>query len=220
MAYLREAAGFGGQSGVLGNVVLAQTEAGTVMRARPLGSRRRSEAQAAGDRRMHFVHLAWEALDDEAAQAWRTYALERAAASPRGSRQRMTSAWSHFSGLGMKYLQVHGGHTVPSLPPAGAFTGDGLRITVAGGEGSLLYSADGSNRQGVLTEVLAQRLNGRHNAARPKSYASQGFVAFEGPQRVEVPVGHGRYWACAVRFVEAATGRMTDLVEIGRATVQ
>lgn len=218
MAFLREAAGFGSQSGVLGNVVMVQTEGGTIMRARPASRRRRGVGRTPQAERLAIVKRAWDALDEEAVSAWRTYALERAAESPRGSRARITPAYSHFSGLASKVLQLRGGTQVPSLPPRGVFLGDGLWVTVEGGEGELRFTSDGAGREGVVCELLTQRLSGPHNATRPKSYVNAAFVAFEGPETVTVPVGYGRHWACAVRFVEASSGRMTPIVEVGRAT--
>jgi hypothetical protein len=252
MAFVRESVGAGGQSGIIGDVVMVQTQSGTIMRSRPRGSHNRTPAQVAQGRRLELARFAWELLGDEEVAAWRTYALEQAAASPRNSRKRMTSGWSAFSGLASKYLQVHGGRTVPSLPPVGRFLGDALEVSVATsenptpsawgvtpgefgsyslssppsadpppqGEGySLAFSADGANRPGVLTEIKAQPLRSRHNLPNPNSYVTIGFIAFETGVPVELPMNLPGTWACAVRFVEAATGRMTELVPIGKATI-
>ena len=219
MAFVREAAGAGAQSGVLGNTVLVQTEAGTIIRARPTGTRRRSEGQRAQDARIEIVNRRWRELSREEAQLWRTYALERAAAEPRGSRKRMASAQSLFSGLGSKYLQLHGGDLVPEEPPTGPFLGDVLKVSATGLAQGLRFSADRANRDGVVTELLAQRLGCIHNLPRPKSYVSVGFVAFAAGGSFDAPVAFGRDWACAVRYVETATGRATALVEIGSVSL-
>ena len=217
MAYVRESAGMGAASGALGNVVFAQTQGGTVVRGRPRGSRERSPKQIEQGLRLGIVHHAWNALDDVEAEAWRVYALGHAVRNPATGGMRIPSAYSLFSGLGAKFLQVHGGFAVPSLPPLGRFAGDALSVAVAKGDERLVFSADGASREGVLTELLAQRLKGPHNAAKAKSYVSLGFFEFEAGVPVEVEVGWGAYWACAVRSVEAATGRMTEMVEIGKA---
>ena len=218
MAFVREAAGAGAQSGVLGNAVLVQTEGGTIIRSRPSGRRRRSEGQLAQDRRIRIVNGRWRELSREDASAWRGYALERAAAEPRGSRKRMASAQSLFSGLGSKYLQLHGGSLVPLLPPTGPFLGDALSVSVTGLDHELRFTADRANRAGVATELLAQRLTCPHNVPRPKSYVSLGFAAFEAGGSFDAPMGIGQDWACAVRYVEIATGRATEIVEIGTAS--
>lgn len=219
MAYVLESAGMGKQSGVIGDMVLVQTEGGTIARARPRGSRRRSEGQIAQGRRIELAGWAWQDLSMEEAQAWRTYALEQAAALPVGSRKRLASARSLFSGLGSKYLQIHGGREMPRLPPTGRFLGDAIGVTVSA-EGRLLgFVADASNREGVRTEILAQSLTCPHNMARPKSYVSLGFASMEAGVPVVRDPGYGASWACAVKFVEASTGRQTGLIEIGRATV-
>ena len=230
MAFVREGIGFAGQSGAVGNAVLVQTEGGTIIRSRPMGSRRRSEGQLAQDRRIEIVNLAWRELSREDAQAWRSYALERAAAEPRGSRKRMASAQSLFCGLGSKYLQLHGGRTVPARPPEGRFLGDALPVTVAGerrpspnpalGDEILLrFTGERANREGVVTELLAQGLTCIHNLPRPKSYVSLGFMAFGRDVTLEAPLQFILDWACAVRYVEAATGRATEVIEIGSVSL-
>ena len=219
MAFVREAAGAGAQSGALGNTVLVQTEGGTIIRSRPSGRRRRSEGQLAQDRRIGIVNRRWRELSREDASAWRGYALERAAAEPRGSRKRMASAQSLFSGLGSKYLQVHGGDLVPPLPPTGRFLGDVLSVTVSGLSQALRFTADRANREGVVTELLAQSLTCIHNLPRPKSYVSLGFVAFEADGSFDAPVALSQDWACGVRYVEIATGRATEIVEIGSVSL-
>ncbi len=214
---MRESAGMGPASGVLGNVVLAQTQGGTIMRSRPQGARRRSEKQVEQGHRLRIAHYHWNELSDAEAEAWRMYALGQAARNPQTGGMKIPAAYWLFCGLAAKYLQVHGGLQVPSNPPTGRFAGDALSIAVAKGEGELVFTADGSSREGVLTELLGQVLTGPHNAPKVKSYASLGFFSFEAGVPVIVPAPVGAYWACATRFVEAATGRMTELVEIGKA---
>ena len=215
MAFVIEGVGLSGQSGLVGNAVLVQTAGGTVLRSRPSGRRRRSEGQRAQDARIKIVNRRWQELSREGAQLWRTYALERAAAEPRGSRKRMASAQSLFSGLGSKYLQVHGGEGVPPLPPTGRFLGDALNVSVVGLSQALRFTADRANREGVVTELLAQSLTCIHNLPRPKSYVSLGFVAFAADGSFDAPVALSLDWACGVRYVEIATGRATEIVEIG-----
>ena len=230
MAYVIESFGAGGKSGRVGDLVFAQTQGGTIARVRPKASRWRSPAQVAQERRLARCKRVWDTMGREEVALWRAYSLERAAALPVADRKRLASAWALFSGLGSKFLQVHGGEDVPRVPPTGRFLGDAIGVTVEGatgpewathkGDGLLLrFVADGTNREGVLTELMAQPLSCAHNLPRPKSYVALGFAAMAAGSPVEVPVSMDLHWACAVRFVEAATGRATGLVEIGTATI-
>ena len=204
---------------MLGSVVYAQTEGGTVMRSRPRATKGRSEAQEAASRRLERAQAIWNGLDDGEVRAWRDYALREAGRDPRtGGTRRLAANWV-FKGLAAKYLQVHGGLDAPRLPPEGAFRGDLLDVTVEGLPRALRFASGESNRPGVLTELMVQRLKNRNNETRPRSYVSLGFVAFRAGVPVEVPAPFVGHAALAVRYVEAATGRMTEIVEIGRVTV-
>lgn len=219
MATITQGAGFGTISGRAGNAVFARTMGGTVLRERPGYLPPRTTAQDAHAWRMKIVHTLWEALTDEEFEAWQAYALAQMVRNPQTGGLRKPSPYNLFTGLGIKYLQVHGGHAVPTLPPTGRFLGDLLTPTVSGAPEALVLHADGSNAPGVLTELLAQRLVRARNAPKTKSYISQGFYRFENGAPIAVPVPSQWTYACAIRFVEAATGRMTEMYPIGRATV-
>jgi hypothetical protein len=168
---------------------------------------------------MKLVHFAWENLTDEEFEAWQAYALAQMVRNPQTGGLRKPSPYNLFSGLAIKYLQIHGGHAVPTLPPTGRFLGDLLTPTVTSDSGELILHAEGSNAPGVLTELLAQRLSSPRNAPKAKSYVSLGFYRFEDGAPITVPVEGAGTYACAIRFVESATGRMTEMYPIGRATV-
>lgn len=129
-----------------------------------------------------------------------------------------------FRGLAAKYLQVHGGNTVPTEPPVGAFMGEGIVVTATGSSplrpssptdppSGVLFTASAPNSPGMLTELLLQRLPVRHRMPKAREYRTMAFVAFAG-EPVVVPCAAGAY-ACAVRFVRAATGEATALVSSG-----
>lgn len=220
--------GLGGFSGVLGDMVGSQCEGGMVLRSRWMVHGRRTEAQLSHTERMRIVNWKWRGLTPQECAAWRAYAVALSSRNPQTGGLTIPKAHGLFCGLGTKFLQVHGGWEVPLLPPTGRFLGDALTVRVGEGrdptpappqgEGDwLTFSADGTNREGVLTEILGQRLNAPNNLPKKRSYASLGFVAFEAGVPVALPVGIGGTWACTARFVEASTGRMTEPLEIGQA---
>lgn len=219
MARVTGSAVMGQMSGTFGTSVLAQTQDGITMRARPTGNKHRSPAQMAQDARMWMVNRAWDLLTGEEARAWRSYALSLAARNAATGGLRVPSAYGLFAGLSTKYLQIHGGATVPSLPPAGPFKGDLLAVTAEGAGEDIVFTSDKSNQPGVLTELLAQRLSGPNNLPKTKSYVSRGFVTFAAGVPVSVPIGRPGIWALAIRFVEASSGRMTEVTPIGQAQV-
>lgn len=204
MAKMTMNAGFAGGSGRLGNAVLVQTEGGPVLRARPEGSRVRSAKQAQGDARMRALNLAWDALTPAQADAWRAYGKAEG-----------RKGFAAFVALGSKVLQLHGGTAVPSDPPSGPFLGDLVRVTPVAVAGGLRFDADRPSAPGATTELLAQRLSGPNNAPKADGYRTLGFAAFAaGSMSVRFDLPPGPY-ALAYRFVEAATGRMTDLLPLG-----
>ena len=86
------------------------------------------------------------------------------------------------------------------------------------GEGALRFLASGANAAGVVTEIMVEKLA---NVRRKPSgqYKSRGFVAFVEESLIfDLPVEAGSY-ACAVRFVERASGRATTVQALGTVTV-
>jgi hypothetical protein len=90
-----------------------------------------------------------------------------------------------------------------------------VRITVASLPGGIVFTADAANREGVLTELLLQPLASQHRRTYARRYRTQASVAYTGTTLdATVPCGPGWY-AAAVRFVEASTGRTTAEIELG-----
>lgn len=85
-------------------------------------------------------------------------------------------------------------------------------------EGVLTFTASGPNHAGVRTELLYQKLPGKHRLPKPKS-KSAGFASFApGNLTFTLPVEPG-YYFCSYAFVEAATGRATMVVPLGTVAV-
>lgn len=218
MAKSRDTFLTGGIAGRVGNVLFVQGPSGTYLRSMP--ARRVgavSETEREGQEATALVSVYWSGLSPEAMGRWRAYAGERTAARPH-ERQTVTSGWNEFFTLGKKLLQIDASRPLPTEPPTGRFPGDLVQFEAqayaAEGEAGVLFVANRPNDEGVLTEFLLQRLANGGRLPTARGYRSQGFVHFEGADEAEIPATPGWY-ACATRFVEAATGRATALVPCG-----
>lgn len=220
MAILKTGGGIGAMSGRVGNVVYANTDSGIVVREMPRRHGQISERQQARVDALVRAGQLWRELTFEQAEAWRAYSLGLAARNPNTGLLRVPRAVNVFVGLAAKYMQIHGGWEAPTDPPSGKFLGDGVGVAIAAGPGEIVFTGDSVNRPGVLTELLAQRLPAPNNRPQPTGYKTMGFVAYAGSgDAFHAPVVLAGVYACAMRYVEAATGRATALVELGRVTV-
>ncbi|HZH97622.1 MAG TPA: hypothetical protein VEX38_01510, partial [Fimbriimonadaceae bacterium] len=70
----------------------------------------------------------------------------------------------------------------------------------------LFFTATGPNREGVVTELLTQRL--ASGACRPylEKYRSAAFVHFPAEEPSHFIAAEPGWYACAYRFIDAATG--------------
>ena len=86
----------------------------------------------------------------------------------------------------------------------------------ARGEGACLWvTASGPNAEGVVTELLTQRLKSRLRTPVGDRYRSAGFTAFAaGALTASIPCKRGAV-AVGVRFVREDTGQETGVVELG-----
>lgn len=203
----------GGLAGSVGNVTFRRTPAGTQILERGRGRDPRTPAQRAARDRMRLAGQAWLALSFQEAEAWREFARRLAPSAL----VRAPQPVNVFKTLATRVLAVDPGAAIPSLPPSAPFGGDAVRVTIEAVQGGIAFVPDGSNATGVVTELLVQTLTSPHRAAYPERYRSRGFVAFGGsPAAVQTGAG---WHAVAVRFVHAATGQATPLLELGRVRV-
>lgn len=212
MAIVRTSAFVTGIRGSAGNVTYVETPFGTSIRDRVIPRDPRTPAQAAARERMTLAARAWKSLTLAEARAWREYA----AALDQQPPWRPAKAQTRFVELAIRFLQVNPQGTIPRLPPATPFAGDGLVVSVEGLTGAVRFAASQPNSPDVTTELLVQRLVSVHRRTYLERYRTQGFHAFGPP--AELPLRSGLY-ACAVRFVRVSTGQATGLVELGLVEV-
>jgi len=204
-----------GVSGTLGNVVFVQGPVGTIVRSRPERRRAVSPAQSLARQRMGRVAAIYRSLTPAEADAWRAYARSLNPNEAESGVNQGPSGQQIFNAYGLKILQIDPSAAIPILPPSGPFFGDGIQVTASAVEGGIQFVASAANRPGIVTELLVQRLPSAQCRTYLSRYRTAGFAAFAAAGEgsfVEVSRG---VWAVGVRFVEAATGRMMGVIEIG-----
>mgnify|MGYP000853982581 FL=1 len=212
MAIVRTSAFVAGIRGSAGNVTYVETPFGVSVRDRVIPRDPRTPAQEAARERMTLAARAWKALSLAEARAWREYA----AALDQQPPWRPAKAQTRFVELAIRFLQVNPQGTIPRLPPATPFAGDGLVLGAEGLVGAVRFAASQPNSPDVTTELLVQRLVSVHRRTYLERYRTQGFHAFGPPADVSLRPG---LYACAVRYVRMSTGQATGLVELGLVEV-
>lgn len=206
-------------SGTTGNIVYARTEGGTLMKQRPLVFYPNTPKQRDVARNLRKANWAWRGLNLEQVRRWRNYAASLKSRNPQTGLLVAPKAVNVFVGLATKFLQMHPDAPIPLEPPEGRFLGDIVRVSVEGTSSELVFTGDRANAEGVVTEFLAQRLRSMNNEPKARSYVSAGFLAFDDAHPEFRSERFPGAYACAIRFVESSSGRMTELLPIGTARV-
>lgn len=201
-------------SGGLGPYVVAPGKGGLVVRRRPVFRRHKSPDQPGQEARFAAMARVWAELTPEQARAWDLYAGRIVKTGRIGGKAYSPSGYNAFTALALVRMRLDPGGPVPFHPPAGSFTGDKVQVTVTPEPGALRFHASGPNRAGIVTELMLQRLvtPRRKPTTRYKSVAFVSFDAAHGHE--DIPVEPGAY-ACAYRFIERATGRVTVMQTLG-----
>ena len=226
----------------MSNLSFVRQADGTLsMRERKGGKQPRTPAKVATESACRRVSRAWQAMPQEARDAWERYAEELHAQGATPSLSRPRPGYRVYSQLGLKALQVRPEGPVPTLPPSAPFFGDGARVEVArasapanresenGGSAfagtearatpGVLFACLVPNSPGVATELLVQTLASPGRKGSAEKYRSRGFVEFIAPGQtfeIALPVGTSMV---AVRFVEIASGGASGIVPLGRVTL-
>ena len=244
MAKARAGVG-GELSGRVGGLVYVSGLNGTVVRSMPTRRKAPTLPQIMNGERMALASGVWAALSPEAMGRWRAYAEGLAATEPALARSPARAWNAFFALANRVMMIELGatvpiepptgffagdgvGVTVSGSPSSDGSFGRGGPGERSGtlpplpqpplqdeplGEGAL-FTADRANAPGIVTELLTQSLANAGRTPVGSKYRSRGFVAFgsELERTVDLPAG---WHACAVRFVERATGRATGLFPCG-----
>ena len=205
--------------GKAGNTAFLETKLGTQARDVTYPTGEPTPAQQRVWLNMKQDGAAWQALSVENAEKWRAFASNLTLKAKKAGKPFVPNGYQIFTAYTTKWLQIHGSGQPPVSPPTGEFGGDTLPVRAVAVTGAIVWEADEANLPGVATEMLLQKVKGKHRKAGSSGYVSQGFVTFTSSvseKTVTVPAG---YYAAAYRFVEPATGRETGIVPIGMLTV-
>ena len=212
MAVVTAAAPFVGYRGKLQNLFFYTDARGVVhMRPAPEGRDGNTPAQQQARRDLPSASRFWAELTDDERARWLEYGESV-------GRQ----GYRAFSGLAAKYRRLHPGATPPSGPPTEPFFGDSVGVSAEvppDARGVVRFEARRPGQEGVVVELLTQRMAARHRTPKPRDWRSHGFVHFaEGDLSADLALPAGAY-ALAYRYVSLADGRETAMAEVGRVTV-
>ena len=194
--------------GKSGDIVFVNVDGETRVRRRVVPHNPQTPAQQANRAVQTRATRAWSLLPAEARARWSAWAAAR------GGKGQTT-----FVALYGKMLRVDPLAPPPQGPPARPFFGDAANVTATAAASAARFASDAPNRAGVVTELLVQPLASAARRTYRDKYRHADYVAFApGHLARDVPCAPG-VAALAYRFVEAATGQATELVELGVVTV-
>ena len=199
--------------GEIGGEIYTKRRSGLIIKAPPQYKFKLTPAmQQTSDTFTQATEL-YKTMSREQAKAWNAYADGLVRHNDVTGQPYHPTGRNTFLGLTCKFLQINPGASPPLTPPAGSFVGD--RITVAAFEdnGLLLFLADGANHAPTRTELLLQKLPSQFRQPTDK-FVSVTFFVFSGVSdyyAINVPPG---IYVPATRFVNAATGQMTERIAL------
>ena len=204
--------------GTLGETTITKGKHGTIIRERARYRPHSSDLQNVCRARMKVVNAAWETLTPSGAKAWQIYADTLTRFDAATDTHFTPTGYNVFVSLSLKFVQASPGVSVPKLPPATAFRGDTITVSVSGGAGGLTFTASGSNRAGVTTELLLQKLVNPRRKPTP-TYIHAAFVGFTSLQPTRTVSVSAGWFVSAYCFVDAGTGQKTEAVLLNAVEV-
>jgi hypothetical protein len=167
MAKMTVAGVFGAMGGKVGEVVFVRLPDGSVsLRERVVPCDPKTPAQRAWRGAMGEAARLYRQLTDEELDAWAAYARQAGRAEGRRAAPRPNDL---FVALTAKFLAVNAGARPPRLPPAEAFTGDGVRVWAEAAPPGVRFGASGPEAEGGGEGAAGS--SGRGGHAPPASAA-------------------------------------------------
>ncbi len=200
--------------GRVGDLVVVQLKSGPAVRRRPSYRRGSSPAQKAVAGRMRQVSAAWNSMTPAQAAEWHRYAGTIELHDRITGKVYSPAGYNAFTGLSTRFLQVNPTGDVPLAPPTASFTGDSVVVTATAEAGQITFAASGANAPGVVTELMLQRLASPRRLPSGR-YTSAAFAAYTPEHLTETVTVEPSAYACAVRFVLAATGQAGAVFPLG-----
>lgn len=200
--------------GTAGNIVFQKSPEGLIAREHVEGTNPKTPAQLAVRAAFRTSAQTYAGFDAATHAKWVAYADRFVLRDPITGETRKQSPFNAFTKLGVKFLLVTPGGTLPTTPPAAAFPGDAITVTASAGTGKVTFTASGPNAANVVTEFLLQPLANANRKPQKNGYRSKGFFAFvPGTLTHDVTVPTG-FYAAGYRFVNTATGQEIDMIPL------
>ena len=200
-------------SGELGSEVFSRGRSGPVIRNAPTYKFKPTPAMQQSADTFGQAMAFFNALSRDESKQWNAWAKTQWRHNDVTGQPYRPTGHNVFVGLTCKFLQINPGGTPPTLPPAGSFTGDAIRVDVFEDNGILLFLGSGANHAPTKTELLIQKLPTRLRQPTDK-FVSVTFFSFSGvSDYYPLNVVPGIY-VPAYRFVNAATGQMTERIAL------
>ena len=205
-------------SGSVGGAVLTRAGGVSVMKRKPRYKYPVQPSQRLVHERLRAAAAAWNGLSWEQAEAWNRYAKSLKRVDEFTGQEYEGKGINAFTALATKVLQVDPSAPIPLSPPTWEMRYEMPLVTVSDAPGAAIYTASGPTLEGIVAELMAQPLLNERRSPT-KFYKSQAFAAFTaGELSAQVPLAPG-WWALAVRFVEASTGRQGLVLPLRRLEV-
>jgi hypothetical protein len=200
--------------GKVGTNVFSAARSGPTVRIRRSPKASNTPAQAAIKRALSKSSRTFKTMSVAQVAAWRTYANGITRTNPLSGDVYHPAPIDAFNELAIKFLQINPTGTVPLTPPAVAFEGDTITVSVAASAGVVTFTANAGNLAAVRTELLLASIASPHRTVTPDDYRTMGFHLFATGalnKAYAVPAG---WYAPAYRFVNPATGQMLGIVPL------
>lgn len=200
----------------MGNVVYKSTRFGTEMAEFEAPSNPNTTAQQAARNSFKKAAQQWRTLNLTQATAWRAYASELYTEEEITMKRYKPTGFNAFVKLSAKWYAVNATGTAPTTPPASAFAGDTITVSVDfETPGVIDFTASAPNAANVTTALLIQKVSSGIADPVDGAYKVGKYFRFiAGTLSTSVNVAPG-YYAVGYQFVNTATGQTSAPVWLG-----
>ncbi|MCC7435388.1 MAG: hypothetical protein IT363_11945 [Methanoregulaceae archaeon] len=200
----------------MGGVVYKSTRFGTEMAEFGAPTNPNTSAQQAARSSFKKATQQWRTLNLTQATAWRNYAAQLYTDGYITLKRYKPNGFNAFVKLAAKWYAVNASGTAPTTPPATAFSGDSITVTVDfENPGVIDFTASAPNAANVTTALLIQKVSSGIADPVEGAYKIGKYFRFIiGTLSTTVSVAPG-YYAVGYQFVNTATGQTSAPIFLG-----
>lgn len=209
-----------GASGRDGTLVIRRGKGGYIAISRAPSNPSRSQGQSEVRDNLGEAAREFPKLTDEQIAAWKAYGAGQTRKNTVGGGTYAQSGFNAYVELTTVFKLASPGAASPVLPPAEAFAGDTLELTLTNDTGAIIVAGSGPTSTGTVLEISTVELKSRARAIPRTGYKVRGYFTLNQANNylANVPVGPGIH-AVEVRYVNKATGQATLPKLLGKTTV-